>query len=102
MKQSGFISCICTIILVIENLNLLQNVKGSKLPVSGVQNERISSQIAQKYQESAIVGNKARYSKSASTLIPSIADTTAAASTTSAAQASRNNDLWYLEQSVVS
>lgn len=91
---------LCAIIFVFGNLNLLPIAAGNKTLAIAVESKPFLRQIAPNSERSAVVGNKDRYSRSASTLIPSIS---AAASTTSAAQVSRrNNDLWYLEQSVVS
>ena len=96
MKSYKFVTYICVILLVFEHL--IPNVSGIKVPASGIKSELLLRHNSS--PRSAVVGNKDRYSKSASTLIPSIA---AAASTASAAQVSRrNSDLWYLEQSVVS
>lgn len=99
MKSYKFVTFICAIVLVIEHLKLRTNVIGMKTPEYGFKREQMSHHSSSK--SSVVVKNKDRYSQSASTLIPSLA--VAASSSTSAAQVSRrNNDLWYLEQSVVS
>lgn len=91
------------LLLLYTRLNLLPNVIGSKLPstTSGNIESFPRSAIVSSRSELGAVGYKEdRHSRSASTAVGSY---TAAASTTSAAQVSRrNDDLWYLEQSVVS
>lgn len=90
------------LLLLYTRLNLLPNVIGSKLPstTSGNSESFSRSTIVSSRSELAAVGHKEDHSRSASNAVPNY---TAAASTTSAAQVSRrNDDLWYLDQSVVS